>query len=139
MADTQILTGKCYCGALSYSTQGDPVFKAQCHCRECQYISGGGPNYFMMMPKDGFSWDKGAPKSFTRPDLDRAVTRWFCPDCGTHIMTRVPGRDYVVLKVGTLDDPAKYGEPSAAIFTIDQQPFHLIPDGLPAFERIPPR
>ena len=134
------LTGRCYCGALSYEATGDPVLKAQCHCRECQYISGGGPNYFMFMPKDGFAFTSGTPRSFTRTDLERAVTREFCPDCGTHIVTRLPWRDYVVLKVGTLDDPATdFGAPRMAIFTCDSQPFHHIPEGLPAFDRFPER
>ena len=43
----------------------------------------------------------------------------------------------VVLKVGTLDDPAAYGEPQMVIFTVDKQPFHHIPEGVPAFERGP--
>ena len=134
------LTGRCYCGALSYEAEGDPLFKAQCHCRECQYISGGGPNYFMMLPEDGFRYTSGAPGTFTRPDLDRAVSREFCPTCGTHVVTRIPWRDYVVLKVGTLDDPATgYGGPSAAIYTIDKEPFHCIAEGIPAFERLPER
>lgn len=134
------LTGRCYCGALSYESAGEPIFKAQCHCRECQYISGGGPNYFMMMPEDGFAFTSGTPKSFTRPDLERAVTREFCPDCGTHLVTRLPWRDYVVLKVGTLDDPVEgFGGPRAAIYTCDAQPFHEIPEGLPAFDKLPER
>ena len=135
------LTGKCYCGALHYAAEGAPVLKAQCHCRECQYITGGGPNYFMLMPVGGFTYSKGAPKSFTRPDLDTPVTREFCADCGTHIRTVLPaGREQYVLKVGTLDDPATgYGGPAIAIYTCDRQPFHLIPDGLPAFERLPQR
>ena len=133
------ITGKCYCGALQYAASGTPTFKAQCHCRECQYFSGGGPNYFMMLPKDGFSWTRGAPKEFTRTDLEKAVTRCFCRECGTHMITRLPQRDQIVLKVGTLDDPAIYGTPDAAIYTLDQQPFHLIPEGTPAFERLPPR
>ena len=134
------LTGRCYCGDLRYRATGDPVLKGKCHCRECQYISGGGPNYFMMMPEDGFSYMSGTPGQFTRPDLDRAVTREFCPICGTHLVTRQPWRDYVVVKIGTLDDPAvMYGGPKMAIFTYDAQPFHDIPDGLPAFDRIPER
>ena len=134
------LTGGCYCGALRYEAEGEPVLKAQCHCRECQYISGGGPNYFMMMPKDGFRFVKGTPKSFTRSDLERPVTREFCPDCGTHIVTRLIGRDQVVLKIGTLDDPvAGFGAPRIAIYTVDKQPFHVVAEGVPEFERLPPR
>ena len=132
------LEGGCYCGAVRYVSQGEPVMRAQCHCRECQYITGGGPNFCVMMPADGFSYVKGAPKGFTRSDLPKAVTREFCPDCGTHLTTRPPGLPMLVVKVGTLDDPAPHG-PQMAIFTIDKQPFHQIPDGLPSFERMPQR
>jgi hypothetical protein len=133
------LEGGCYCGAVRYVAEGDPVMKAQCHCRECQYISGGGPNMFLLMPAGGFSYSKGAPKQFTRRDLARAVTREFCAECGTHLITRLPDRPFVVVKVGTLDDPSLFGTPKMAIYTIDKQPFHVIPDGLPAFERLPTR
>jgi hypothetical protein len=44
----------------------------------------------------------------------------------------------VVLKVGTLDDPSVYGGAQKAIFTAEGQPFHLIADGVPAFEGLPP-
>jgi len=78
------LEGGCYCGHLRYAADGEPMMKAQCHCRECQYISGGSPNMFLLMPLDGFRYTKGTPKQFTRSDLERAVTREFCAECGTH-------------------------------------------------------
>lgn len=133
------LEGGCYCGSLRYIAEGEPALKAQCHCRECQYISGGAPNMFLLMPLEGFRYTKGAPKQFTRRDLERPVTREFCAECGTHLTTRRPGLRAVILKVGPLDDPSLYGGPRMAIYTIDKQAFHLIPDGLPAFERLPPR
>src|SRR5262245_63722022 len=52
----------CYCGAVRYQASGDPLFKGQCHCRECQYMTGGQPNMVMGMPDSGFSWTKGSPK-----------------------------------------------------------------------------
>jgi hypothetical protein len=133
------LEGGCYCGALRYSSEGEPALKAQCHCRECQYLSGGAPNFFLLMPPAGFSSTKGAPKTFTRSDLENAVTRDFCAECGTHIATRRPGLPMVILKAGTLDDPSLYGVPQMAIYTVDKQDFHTIPDGLPSFERLPKR
>jgi hypothetical protein len=39
--------GGCYCGAVRYRAEGQPQLEAQCHCRECQYITGGGPNMLM--------------------------------------------------------------------------------------------
>jgi hypothetical protein len=133
------LQGGCYCGKVRYVAEGEPSLRAQCHCRECQYISGGAPNMFLLMPPDGFRYTKGAPRQFARSDLETPVTREFCADCGTHLTTRRPGLPAVILKVGTLDDPDQFGLPQMAIYTIDKQAFHQIPDGLPAFERLPKR
>jgi hypothetical protein len=132
------LQGRCYCGAVQYQADGDALFKAQCHCRECQYISGGHPNVVMGMSEPGFKYTQGTPKAFRRSDLADPVTREFCGECGTHLLTRtskVPGM--VLIKVGTLDDPAQFGGPQMAIFTIDRQSFHHLPEGVPAFERTP--
>jgi len=130
------LEGGCYCGNVRYVAEGEPMLQAQCHCRECQYITGGAPNTFIVMPLAGHKYTKGTPKGFTRSDLERPVTREFCPDCGTHLATKPPGRPVVVVKVGTLDDPKQY-TPQMAIFTIDKQPFHQIPEGMKTFERRP--
>lgn len=133
------LEGGCYCGAVRYVAEGTPMLKAQCHCCACQHISGGAPNMFMLMPPDGFRYTKGKPKQFKRADLENAVTREFCAECGTHMVTLRPGLPAVVLKVGTLDDPGLFGGPKMAIFTEDRQTFHHIPEDLPTFEKLPPR
>jgi hypothetical protein len=123
---------------LRYVAEGDPLFKGQCHCRECQYISGGHPNAVMGMPAAGFSYTKGQPKTFTRSDLEAPATREFCATCGTHILARAPRMaGAVMLKVGTLEDPSVYGAPQMVIYTIDKQSFHQIPAGVPTFERVP--
>src|ERR1700760_4718118 len=133
------LEGGCYCGAVRYVAEGEPMMKAQCHCRECQYISGGGPNMFALMPIDGFRYTKGKPKQFSRDDLDQPVTREFCAECGTHLITLRPGLPAAVLKIGTLDDPSLFGSPQMAIYTTDKQYFHMTPGGVPTFERLPQR
>lgn len=132
------LTGHCYCGDLRYRATGEARFRIQCHCRECQYISGGSPNVVLGMPADGFAWTAGKPRAYRRDDLPAPVSREFCERCGTHVLTRSPRLpDAVLLKVGTLDEPAAYGLPDMAIFTCDLQPFHRIPEGVPAHEKRP--
>jgi len=130
--------GGCYCGAIRYKTGGDPLFKGMCYCRECQYISGGAQNIVIGMPEAEFAYTKGKPKVFKRSDLDAPVTREFCPDCGTHLLSRAPALPGgVLLKVGTLDDPGLFDAAQMAIFTVDKQGYHQLPEGATAFERGP--
>ena len=131
------ISGGCYCGSLRYEANGDVEASIQCHCRECQYITGGNPNVIMIMPLSGFEFVKGIPKTFKRKDIEKAVTRLFCENCGTGIGTKNPNRpSSIILKVGTFDDPSIF-KPDIAIFTIDKQKFHYIEDGLKSFERRP--
>lgn len=130
--------GGCYCGAVRYVADGDPIFNGQCHCRECQYISGGSPNVVVAIPEVAVKYTKGAPKVFKRSDLESPVAREFCAECGTHLMTRSPALPGVaIIKLGTLDSPSAFGSPQMAIFMIDKQGFHLVPEGIPTFERMP--
>jgi hypothetical protein len=132
------ITGRCYCGDLRYETEAAPMAKGACHCRECQYITGGAANLFMVMPAAGFTYVEGEPKGFSRADLDGPATREFCENCGTHILTRTPRNPaIVILKVGTLDDSSLYDGPQMAIWTDDKQPYHLIADGVATFPKFP--
>ena len=132
------IEGGCYCGAVRYRAEGEPLFRGQCHCRECQYIAGGQSNLSMGMPEVRFAYTHGSAKSFRRSDLDNPVTREFCPDCGTHLLSRAPTLPgAVLLKIGTFDDPAIFGGPQMAIFTAEKQSFHHVPEGIPAFEHLP--
>ncbi|MEO8605893.1 MAG: GFA family protein [bacterium] len=132
------IEGGCYCGAVRYKASGDMMFTGQCHCRECQYLTGGQPNIVVGMPEGGFSYTKGAAKGFSRKDLPNPVTREFCGECGTQLLTKSPGLPgSVLIKVGTFDEPTLYEGPQMVIFTIDKQPFHHIPEGVPTFERYP--
>src|SRR5260370_1554084 len=130
------LEGGCSCGKVRYDAEGETMMKAQCHCRECQYISGGSTNMFVLMPIAGFKYTKEAPKQFKRADLERAVTREFCAECGTHVVTRPPGLPAIVLKVGTLDNPSLFRSPQPALHPIAKRPHHHAPDALPAFPRL---
>ena len=72
------IVGGCYCGAVRYEINGEPQASLQCHCRECQYISGGNPVPLMIFPLEGFQLISGEMKQFPRPALERPVRRHFC-------------------------------------------------------------
>ena len=130
--------GGCYCGDVRYEAEGDPMVKGQCHCRECQYISGGSANVIIVMPKQGFTYTRGEPARFAREDLEDPVTREFCGHCGTPITSLPAGMpDAVIIKVGSMDDPGEFGEPDMAFYCVEKQAFHYLKDGMMTFERFP--
>jgi hypothetical protein len=131
------IEGGCYCGAVRYKVEGDALFRGQCHCRECQFISGGAPNLTMGFPITSFSYTKGEAKPFQRADLDNGVVREFCADCGTHLVSKPPTMPMAMLKVGTMDDPSLFGGPQMAIYLCDKQDFHQVPDGIATFDGLP--
>lgn len=132
------VTGHCYCGAVAFEADGEPLFRGQCHCRECQYTTGGGVNTVMAMPEGSFRYTRGEPRTFARSDLEGAVTRAFCGTCGTQLATRAPGLPgAVILRAGTFDDPSLYEGPQMAIYCCDAQPWHSVPEGVPSFDRVP--
>ena len=66
------------------------------------------------------------------------MSREFCAECGTQLLTRAPTLPGVVLlKVGTFDDPSVFGQPQMAIFTCDMESYHVLTEGVTAFERGP--
>lgn len=130
--------GGCYCGDIRYQADGDIAFKGACHCRECQHISGGSANLIMALAEDGFTYTKGAPTQFARDDLDQPTIREFCGRCGTPILSRsanAPGA--VIIKIGSMDDPALFGGPDVAIHTDDKYDYHVIADGVMQFAKLP--
>ena len=131
------IEGGCYCGEIRYEAIGEVQASIQCHCRECQYITGGNPNVIMILPIDGFKFVRGKPQVFKRSDLEKPVTRLFCGECGTAIGTKSPTRpESIILKVGTFDDPSIFN-PEIAIFTSDKQEFHHIGNNLKCFDKRP--
>ena len=130
-------TGRCYCGDVEYEFD-DPIHsQLLCHCRECRYLSGGAANASIIISEENFRFTKGEPNIFKRGDLKSPRVRYFCGNCGTHICVESPPRPgMLVLKIGTLDDHSWFN-PESAIYCIDKQPYHQIPDGIRRFERVP--
>jgi len=133
-----MLTGGCFCGALRFEATSPIRMRGMCLCRSCQTISGGAGNLFIGLEADGFRYTEGEPRLYCRSEA--APTREFCGVCGVHVAARSPrAPNGVIVKVGALDDPATFEGPSLVVWTEEKQAFHLLPEGVPAFERMPGR
>ena len=133
------LTGGCLCGAIRYEIAGDIQMRAMCLCRTCQKISGGGGNLFIGLLASDFRYTAGTPSLYSR-DPHTAPTREFCSECGVHLAGRSPkAPGGLVVKVGTLDDPAVFVGPNMVFWSEHGHDFHQLPEGAKIFPRHPTR
>lgn len=102
--------GGCACGAVRYGFYEPLVAQIACHCRACQYASGGGPAYVLTVRRAEFRVTRGRPREFTTLSEDgNHVTRVFCGDCGSPLYAYSDAHaDYCAVRVGSLDEPGRY-------------------------------
>jgi hypothetical protein len=119
------VTGGCACGDIRFGFYGPTTSQIACHCRSCQYTSGGGPAYVLGVKRDQFRVTKGRVEEYVAlSESGRLVTRVFCGRCGTHVYSYSDSApDQCSVKVGALDDPSKF-KPRLRIFTSEAQPWH---------------
>ena len=131
-------TGGCLCGGVRYEANGDPVVSLACHCRDCQYVSGGGPAYVMVFGRAAVSIKHGAPQAYVSvADSGTRVARLYCADCGTPLFAHNADHEtHLAVKVGSLDDPQGF-RPAGHIWTRSAQPWHAIDRALPCADANP--
>ena len=130
--------GGCACKAIRYEVSAEPLAVMDCHCRDCQYASGGACTTAVVIPKGAFKLLKGSPKRYASPgDSGQTVFRNFCSDCGSPLFSEPPGERLWVIKAGSIDDPS-WLKVGGALYTKSAQPWAHIDRNLPCFEKMPP-
>jgi hypothetical protein len=126
-------TGRCLCGAAVYELTVEPQMFGFCHCKDCQKLSGGEPAAVVIGPRDSFRLTQGALKAYRVTSASGAVAdRHFCPECGTHIASRLEAGPFMAVKVATLDEPPAL-QPAFEIWTSTAQPWAHRPAGVASF------
>jgi hypothetical protein len=130
--------GRCLCGAVAYESSAEPVAFMLCHCRDCQYISGGEPAAVVVIPKPAFRLTKGTVKSFrVTGDSGAGVVRQFCQACGTPMFSELEGNPQLwAVKAGTMENPSGL-KPTAFLWTKSAQPWAHSDKAIPGFEKQP--
>ena len=100
-------SGGCLCGNVRYeATINDQTAAGHCQCRDCQQSTGSAMSTFCMVAEDDFTLTRGQLKQYSANGASgRKVTRNFCGDCGSPIVSTgdaMPG--LVLIKAGSFDD-----------------------------------
>lgn len=101
------LDGRCLCGAMTYTSDADPLFTAICHCKDCQRQSGTAFSVVVGVPRDALQLQGDTAKTVTTIGEDHGGKneRMFCGACGSPLVTMNESLpDVYILKTGTLDD-----------------------------------
>jgi hypothetical protein len=132
------LDGRCLCGAVSYTSDAEPLFCAICHCTNCQRQTGTSFSIVVAVPEDGFQVTGELSEHATiGDDHGQPTRRRFCGQCGSPIVTvsdALPG--VAIIKAGTLDDTS-WLEPQLEIWGRSAQPWIPEVEGRPRLERSP--
>ena len=113
-------TGKCLCGAVSFSAETSEGINA-CHCTQCQRWTGGGP-YLSVQVTD---LEMQGEDRILAHHASEWGERGFCGTCGSTLYWRMHGRPYSNLAVGLMDDQS--GLTVTSEIFVDYRPEWLAP------------
>jgi len=130
-------TGKCLCGAISYTATGQPVIVARCHCDACRRLSGTGHAVGAMFPAKAVTLSGEVREFSYTSDKGSTVTKAFCATCGSPIFGRnTQSPDHLTLTLGTMDDASGLNI-EVVIFNRDRPQWDDLTEGVVAFETQP--
>ncbi len=125
-------TGSCLCGAVRFTLATEPLAARVCWCRDCQHLAANG-TVNLLVPADALSFSGAVSEHTKTADSGSAVTRQFCPHCGTHLFAKSSARpQFRVVRAGNLDEPSSI-QPRSNIWA-DSAPAWACLD--PALERV---
>ena len=118
------IEGGCVCGAVRYRITAPPLSAYNCHCRDCQKMSGATHSMSMPMARDNLEHLSGMLVAYDKPsDSGRVVRMMACSQCGTKLWNEPLASPAMrVLKPGTLDD-ASWIRPVGNIWTSSALPW----------------
>lgn len=136
MANT--ITGGCACGAVRYECNADPMFTANCYCRDCQRSGGTALASVLFVPKGALKVLKGEVRYHeVTADSGKKLSRGFCPTCGSPLFSRAEMLpDGVGIKAASLDDPSVF-KPGMNLYMSSAPPWAPVAAGIPQFPKMP--
>jgi hypothetical protein len=126
------IEGGCFCGAIRYRVDAEPLASTLCHCESCRRASGAPAVAWVIFPAAAFAVVAGTLREHRSSEH---VTRTFCASCGTPLVYRSERRPEVVdVPTATLDDPNAFA-PEREIWTSEKLAWSVVNAAIPQFPR----
>jgi len=131
------LTGQCLCGDVQFEAEGDIALQANCHCTDCQQISGSPYGTLLFMNQDDVNIT-GEVKAFNHTvDSGNVLTKEFCPNCGSQMFGKNAARpNSMALRAGSINEKAEI-KPQFNVYASSKLDCTLLDESIPAFDKMP--
>ena len=130
-----MITGACFCGAVTYEIRGDLRDPRSCHCSRCRKAFSGQASAYALVDPPAFRWTSGADL-LTTYSGKHGFGLQFCSRCGSTLTGVFEGEVHGVT-LGCLN-----GDPEIApvrhIFVGSKAGWEVIPDGVPQYQEHAP-
>lgn len=130
-------TGRCLCGAVSYSVEAEPDLVGDCYCTDCRRSSGTSHCTHAVVPESALAVT-GEVTFYERPaDSGNLVRRGFCGQCGSAVFSTnlgMPGMAFV--RVSSMDDPEQ-APPTMTVYASRAPSWACLDRSHPVFEIMP--
>ncbi len=138
MSKQPFATGRCLCGAVSFTIHSEPVGMGQCHCKDCQRASGTGHMSLARFNRDDVTIVGTTASYASTAESGNINTRHFCPACGSRVYGENSARPGLVnVTVGCMDDNSWFS-PQMVVYAKDRPAWDTTSKDVPNFERMPP-
>jgi hypothetical protein len=98
-----VYKGKCFCGAVEITVDGEPVGSGYCHCASCRSWSAAPVNAFTLWKKDAVRVTKGRENVGEFHKTERSYRKW-CKTCGGHLFTEHPEWNQIDVYAATIPE-----------------------------------
>ncbi|AXV66125.1 GFA family protein [Pseudoalteromonas lipolytica] len=104
------ITGRCHCGEVTYQAQVDENKVFNCHCTDCQIISGAPFRTVVMSMPDAVTFTGAIPKEYIKiAESGNQRAQGFCANCGTALYATSVGEGERIygLRLGAVEQAAE--------------------------------
>ena len=135
----ETFTGRCLCGAVSYTCDAAAVFQFNCHCRDCQRSTGCAFASILFVPRSALHVQGALTYYTSQGGSGQSITRGFCGICGAQVLGDAQMvAPLISLRAGTLDDPSVF-RPKADVCVGHAAAWVAMNADLPKFQAMPMR
>tara|TARA_R110002073_G_scaffold74609_6_gene182488 strand:- start:1247 stop:1669 length:423 start_codon:yes stop_codon:yes gene_type:complete len=122
---TNMLTGSCCCGDVTFTLEDNFSYFYFCHCEQCRKLTGSAHAANLLTSPDNIKWVNGADKIKRYDHPERTFSKNFCENCGSGLPFLNQSGQSLIVPAGSLNEaPSK--QPDAQIFSAEQTEWHKV-------------